>query len=114
MTADSEPSIHPLLSTSARTLSSLDVRINAESARLIADAEHAIRDLDAMAIPPLAPLTRLLRRTEATASSERMARVRWTDRDRALDPSTLNQGQRHQRYGAEYSIVDLGEVAPRG
>jgi Fic family protein len=51
-------------------LSELSLRISAETAGLISDAEQAIHELNAAAVPALAPLARLLLRTESIASSK--------------------------------------------
>lgn len=51
-------------------LAELALRISAETTGLISDAEQAIHELNASAQPALAPLARLLLRTESIASSK--------------------------------------------
>ncbi|MGQ0640816.1 MAG: Fic family protein [Gemmatimonadaceae bacterium] len=51
-------------------LSTLRLALDAESSGLVSDAENAIRDLNATNKPSLAPLARLLLRTESIASSK--------------------------------------------
>ena len=51
-------------------LAELDVKLPVEVAGLIAEADAAVRELNAAAYPALAPLARLLLRTESIASSK--------------------------------------------
>ena len=51
-------------------LASLDVQLDAPLAGLVSEAEHAIRQLNDEGGPALAPLARLLLRTESIASSK--------------------------------------------
>jgi Fic family protein len=51
-------------------LTSLELRLRSDVAGVVAEAEGAIRELNAMARPALAPLARLLLRTESIASSK--------------------------------------------
>lgn len=51
-------------------LAKLTLRIGGDTTGLISDAEQAIHDLNASAHPALAPLARLLLRTESIASSK--------------------------------------------
>lgn len=51
-------------------LASLDVQLSAPLAGLVSDAEHAIGRLNETGTPALAPLARLLLRTESVASSK--------------------------------------------
>ncbi|MDP2530824.1 MAG: Fic family protein [Candidatus Palauibacterales bacterium] len=50
-------------------ISGLDFRMDARLAGVVSDAENALRDLNEAAAPALAPLARLLLRTESIASS---------------------------------------------
>ena len=52
------------------TLSSLDLQLDSQLAGLVADAEQAIRELNEQGGAALAPLARLLLRTESIASSK--------------------------------------------
>ncbi len=52
------------------SLAELALQSDAEVAGVVSEAEHAIRDLNADARPALAPLARLLLRTESIASSK--------------------------------------------
>lgn len=53
-----------------KALSSLDLRLDSQLAGLVADAEQAIRELNEQGGAALAPLARLLLRTESIASSK--------------------------------------------
>lgn len=51
-------------------LSALDIRLDGELAGVVSEAEAAVQELNASARPALAPLARLLLRTESIASSK--------------------------------------------
>lgn len=51
-------------------LADLTVRLNSDTVGAVSEAEHAIRDLNSSGHPALAPLARLLLRTESIASSK--------------------------------------------
>lgn len=51
-------------------LAGLELALDARVAGVVSDAEHAVRELNASARPALAPLARLLLRTESIASSK--------------------------------------------
>lgn len=53
----------------AEPLAALELSLSTATAGVVSEAEGAVRDLNSAARPALAPLARLLLRTEAIASS---------------------------------------------
>lgn len=81
-------------------LLNLALRFSAEAAGIAAEAETAIRDLNADARPALAPLARLLLRTESIASSK-VEGMQMSARDLALAEARMEGGRKVGSIAAE-------------
>src|SRR5580700_1443243 len=74
-------------------LGALALSLSADTAGVVSEAEHAIRDLNDRAGPALAPIARLLLRTESIASS-RIEGMHLDVRDLARAEARLETGAR--------------------
>ncbi|MGH7658276.1 MAG: Fic family protein [Gemmatimonadales bacterium] len=82
------------------TLQALRVSLPAETAGLVAEAEAAIRHLNATAQPALVPLARLLLRTESIASSK-VEGIQMGVRELARAEARMETGRRRSATAAE-------------
>ncbi len=81
-------------------LGSIELNLPIEMAGVVAEAEAAVRDLNASARPALAPLARLLLRTEAIASSK-VEGLQMGVRDLARAEARMETGGRRSQTAAE-------------
>lgn len=81
-------------------LTSLNLSLPAELAGLVSEAEAAVRELNTLAHPALAPLARLLLRTESIASS-RVEGLQMGVRELARAESRMETGGRRSQTAAE-------------
>jgi Fic family protein len=81
-------------------LASLDLVLPAEVAGLVSEAEAAVRELNAVSRPALAPLARLLLRTESIASSK-VEGLQMGIRDLARAEARMEAGRRTARTAVE-------------
>jgi Fic family protein len=103
-------------------LRSLQVSLPGETAGLVSDAEDAIRKLNAAAQPALAPLARLLLRTESIASSK-VEGLQMDVRDLARAEARMETGGRRSQTATdilanmdamETAITEAAGAAPFG
>lgn len=81
-------------------LGSLELSLPVEVAGVVSEAEAAVRELNAAARPPLAPLARLLLRTEAIASSK-VEGLQMGVRELARAEARMKTGGRRSQTAAE-------------